>query len=90
MIQTDLAGNISEATEKIIRYATAAGGGGGKSTYLGCRDEKAKNYDPQATHKADMCEYQKTVELETQEESVVTAEGETDDSPENLPEILKE
>lgn len=57
--QTDLAGNVSSATTKLVRYASASGGGGGKTTYFGCRDDKAINYDSESTHKAELCEYKK-------------------------------
>jgi hypothetical protein len=76
--QTDLAGNVSSTTTKIVRYAVASGGGGGKTTYLGCRDENAINYDPESTHKAELCEYKKVEpEGKTETESSTTQKEDT-------------
>lgn len=89
--QTDLAGNISDPTEKIIRYAVASGGGGGKTTYPGCQDEKAINYDPQASHKADMCEYKKeeTIKEETESDTIETESANiTDNQTKESKEII--
>lgn len=78
--QTDIAGNVSGATTKLIRYSSMpSNSGGSKITVAGCGDSSALNYSSDVVHTASLCEYLK------KEENIAPTEA----SPE-LPEVLKE